>query len=47
MICLKAIEKNPDRRYQTMDELAEDLDRYLLGESILARPAGRISRQVR
>ncbi|MHC4942821.1 MAG: tetratricopeptide repeat protein [Planctomycetota bacterium] len=39
-ICLKAMEKNPLRRYQTMAELKEDLNRYLHGEVILARPAG-------
>jgi tetratricopeptide (TPR) repeat protein len=39
-ICLKAMEKNPFRRYQTMAELKEDLNRYLHGEVILAKPAG-------
>lgn len=44
VICLKAMEKDPGQRYQTMDELAEDLDRYLHGEPILARPSGSVSR---
>jgi len=39
-ICLKAMEKKPDARYQTMSELAEDLERYQSGDAILARPAG-------
>jgi formylglycine-generating enzyme required for sulfatase activity len=39
-ICLKAIEKSPDKRYQTMEELREDLVRFLSGEVILAKPAG-------
>jgi tetratricopeptide (TPR) repeat protein len=39
-ICLKAMEKNPLQRYQTMAELKEDLNRYLHGEVILAKPAG-------
>jgi tetratricopeptide (TPR) repeat protein/tRNA A-37 threonylcarbamoyl transferase component Bud32 len=43
-ICMKAMEKNPLLRYQTMVELKEDLNRYLHGEVILARPAGAVAR---
>ncbi|MBU0754149.1 MAG: SUMF1/EgtB/PvdO family nonheme iron enzyme, partial [Planctomycetes bacterium] len=40
VICLKAIEKMPEKRYQSMKEFSEDLDRFLSGDVILAKPAG-------
>jgi len=39
-ICLKAMEKDPDRRYQTAGELAEDLRRYVNRFAISARRPG-------
>ncbi|GEM_PF-4110888 len=43
-ICLKALEKDPARRYPTGKEFAEDLQRFLGGEAIEARPPSRLER---
>lgn len=39
-IILKAVDKDPDRRYPTADALAEDLRRFLADEPIQARRVG-------
>lgn len=38
-IVLKAMEKDPSRRYQTAKDFADDIRRFLAGEAITARPA--------
>ena len=43
----KALEKDPDRRYSTMAELAADLRRHLADEPIRARPPGTLVRVVK
>ncbi|MDJ0521638.1 MAG: serine/threonine-protein kinase [Planctomycetota bacterium] len=43
-ICLKAISREPDRRYPTADALADDLRRYLARQPIEARQAGVLGR---
>ena len=43
-VCLKCLEKEPNRRYAGAEELAKDLERWLAGEPVEARSVGFLER---
>ncbi|MHC5039856.1 MAG: protein kinase domain-containing protein, partial [Planctomycetota bacterium] len=43
-VCLKAMEKPPNKRYETAGDMGEDLDHFIQGEPIKAKPIGPLAR---
>src|SRR5262249_35820602 len=46
-VCLKCLEKEPGRRYETAGDLADDLSRFLEGKPVAAVPLGEKERLAR
>lgn len=43
-VCLKCLKRNPDDRYRSVDEFRVDVQRFLAGEPVTARPVSSLER---
>jgi WD40 repeat protein/tRNA A-37 threonylcarbamoyl transferase component Bud32 len=43
-VCLKCLEKDPERRYESAEALARDLERWQVGKPVHARPVRQMDR---
>ena len=46
-ICMKCLQKDPDQRYASVADLQQDIEHYLAGRAIVARPVGRTEHAIR
>lgn len=47
LICLKCLEKSPVDRYASLQQVADDLERFTRGRSVTVRPTSWLTRQLR
>lgn len=47
VVCLKCLEKDPSRRYRSAASFSDELERWLNGQPVEARPVGRVERLLR
>jgi hypothetical protein len=43
-VCMRCLEREPARRYASADAVADELERWIKGEPIAARPVGKLER---